>query len=621
MPVKNILIADDETSIRKILVRLLKPEGYRFFEASNGKDAIEVVRKNPIDLAILDMVMPEMDGVEALKRIKEMDQTIAVLMITGHAELDSLREVIFDYGVFDYLLKPFFNTEIKLTVKRALHNRELALKNTFLENELENRILELERDFKEKTFSLRSSQIKYRNIVENSTDAIVVAQDGYLKFANSRAAELTGYSREEILKIRFDEMIHPDDRPGTVERYRNRLDGKDLFPMASFRVMRKDGSFFWAENHAAKTSWGEDPAVLNVIRDISERMKTEASLRIRDAALASSLSGICLADLEGELTYVNTAFLKMWGYSGEEEIVGKPLLSLMRNETAGGEIIDKLRDRGGWISEITGVRKDGSFFDAQGSASMVMDASDKPICLMGSFFDITKQKKAEESMMRTEKLSSLGQLSAGLAHELRNPLAVVSSCSQFCLENMKLERLVRENFEVIYRNSQRASKLISELLAFASTDRLERKEVDINDVLMSVLQMTRLEVDPSHVSFVRRLKTGLPEIMGDKEKLGQVFLNLIQNAIHAVSGVGTIILETRLLDTDGMVEVSIIDNGSGIPEEYRGKIFDPFFTTKDGGTGLGLSICNSIIEQHQGGIRIKCGEDGGTRVSVTLPGK
>jgi len=136
-----------------------------------------------------------------------------------------------------------------------------------------------------------------------------------------------------------------------------------------------------------------------------------------------------------------------------------------------------------------------------------------------------------------------------------------------------------------------------------------------------VLHMTRLEVDPSHVSFVRRLKNGLPEIMGDKEKLVQVFLNLLQNAIHAVSGEGTIILETRLLDTDGMVEVSIIDNGPGIPEDYRGKIFDPFFTTKDGGTGLGLSICNSIIEQHQGGIRIKCGEDGGTRVSVTLPGK
>ncbi|MFH1908621.1 MAG: ATP-binding protein, partial [Chloroflexota bacterium] len=109
--------------------------------------------------------------------------------------------------------------------------------------------------------------------------------------------------------------------------------------------------------------------------------------------------------------------------------------------------------------------------------------------------------------------------------------------------------------------------------------------------------------------------------VGDKEKLGQLFLNLIQNAIQAVPKKGKIVLESRVLAQGEVLEVSIVDDGSGIPEDYRSRVFDPFFTTKDGGTGLGLSICHTIVEQHQGSINIECGEETGTRVSVRLPVK
>jgi len=178
---------------------------------------------------------------------------------------------------------------------------------------------------------------------------------------------------------------------------------------------------------------------------------------------------------------------------------------------------------------------------------------------------------------------------------------------------------VRENFQVIYRSSQRASKLIDGLLAFARPGQLKWTEVDINEMLINVLHMTKFEVNPSHISLVRYLKKGLPKIMGDKEKMEQVFLNLIQNAIHAISGKGKVTLKSELLAADDMLEISVSDNGPGIPEDYHKKIFDPFFTTKDGGTGLGLSICNSIVEQHRGSINITSGEGVGTRISVRLP--
>lgn len=502
MAEKNILVADDEQNILKMIVRLFQDSDYKLFLACDGEEAVALAERHPIDVAILDLVMPKMDGIAALKRIKEIDENIEVLVITGDAEFKVMKQVLFDYGAIDYLIKPFDIMELKLTVQRALLSRELVLKKSSVERELKNRIFELERDFKEKTFRLRESQIKYKNIVNNSTDAIVVIQDTLLKFVNRRATDLTGFSRDELLNVPFTDLLHPEDRAEALQRYQHRMAGDHPAPQNKLRVRKKDGTFFWVKNHTVTTTWQDSPATLNFIRDVSQ------------------------------------------------------------------------------------------------------------------------QNRMEEMMIRSEKIASLGQLSAGIAHELRNPLAVISSCAQFCLENMTLERLVAENFHVIFRNSHRASTLISELLAFARPDRLKWKSVNLNRLFERMLHMAELEVDPSHVTFVKRFEKGLLEIPGDEEKLGQVCLNLIQNAIQAISGNGTITLETRVdPTTDQVVEISVADNGSGIPQENLQRIFDPFFTTKDKGTGLGLSICHAIVEQHHGNISVECGEGEGTRINIKLPVK
>ena len=502
MAEKNILIADDEPAVRKMLEKLLRNDAYRLFFACDGEEAVALTQKHTIDVAILDVAMPKMGGVEALKEIKAIDHHIEVIMITGNVELGGLKAVFFRYGAIDYLIKPFDMMELKLTVQRALNNREQTLRSTSVLKELKSRIVELEQDFKEKTFRLRESQIKYKNIVNNSTDTIAVIQDGLLKFINKRGMELTGFCRDEMLDTPLADLLHPEDRVEALKRYRQRMAGKHLPTENKFRIRKKDGSFLWVMCQTVTTIWQDRPATFNFLRDI------------------------------------------------------------------------------------------------------------------------TQQKRMEEMLIRSEKMSSLGQLSAGLAHELRNPLAIISSCAQFCLENMNPEGLVAENFKVIHRNSQRASMLISELLAFARPDRLNLKSVDMNPLFERMLRMAQLEVDPSHIIFVKRFEKGLPEIPGDEEKLGQICLNLIQNAIQALQGKGTITLETRVAGaSDPMFELSVADDGPGIPKEYRQRIFDPFFTTKDGGTGLGLSICHAIVEQHLGNISVACGEQGGTRITVKLPVK
>jgi len=611
MSVENILIADDKQQIRYFLAKSIENEGYTVFSAANGKEAVEIAKNNPIDLAILDVRMPEMDGITALKQIKKIDRCIEILIITGWGDLQSLKEVIEKEGVFDYLLKPFDHSDINNSIKRALQRRRLNLKKNFASADLKHLIREMENDFKQKTIQLRRSQLKYKNIIKDSVDMVVIIQAEKIKFINPKTLELTGYPEEELLNTKFIDMVHPDDRTHVMDRCRRWLrKDKEVHLIDMFRVLKKDGKALWMESNSVWTEWEGASATLKIVRNISERKQAVEELRIMECAILSSINGFAFFDLEGKLTKVNDSFLKLWRYGNKNEILGKPVLAFMKEEREVSVLLKALREKGGWIGEIIAIKNNGSLFDAQVSASMVKDVNGKPVCMMASFLDITDKKKLGELMMRSDKLSSLGQLSAGLAHELKNPLAIISSCAQFCMDNMTLDLHVNENFQMIFRNSQRASKLINDLLAFAKPSYLEWRAVDINNVITNMWSMAKLESLPFRINFRLKLKTGLPKIVGDEEKLGQVFLNIIMNAMQAVSNKGTVIIKTDFLAEQNQVEADIIDDGPGIPDEYRKSIFDPFFTTKDIGTGLGLSICHSIIEQHNGSITAENVEGG-----------
>jgi two-component system, NtrC family, sensor histidine kinase AtoS len=210
-------------------------------------------------------------------------------------------------------------------------------------------------------------------------------------------------------------------------------------------------------------------------------------------------------------------------------------------------------------------------------------------------------------------------ITAGLLHDLRNPLGVISSCAQFCLDNLDLDSSVQEKIQTILENSRKAQDLTRQFLDYTKTSLLDFKPIKLNQFLLAIWKMSKMESAPSQVSFETRLDKHLPEIMASRENLERVFLNLFMNAIHAVSKKGKVILETRLLSSRDKVEIKIIDNGKGISKEQQERIFEPFYTTKENGTGLGLSICQSIIHQHKGTIAIESQVGKGTTVTVLLP--
>jgi len=229
----------------------------------------------------------------------------------------------------------------------------------------------------------------------------------------------------------------------------------------------------------------------------------------------------------------------------------------------------------------------------------------------------------QDQLQKAQKMEELGKIVApAFTHDLKNLLTAISSMAQFSIERMSLTPPLEEPLLMILENSQKADRLIRSFLDFVKTvkfDRLLHEPININRVVNKAWRVAKYSTLSHHVTFVRRLEKKLPKVMGDPENVERVFLNLFLNAIQAVPEKGRVVAETKSLLAGEGVEINVVDNGPGIPKEYRDSIFEPFFTTKEGGTGLGLSTCQAIIQQHKGTITVDSDSKSGTKVSVRLP--
>jgi PAS domain S-box-containing protein len=233
--------------------------------------------------------------------------------------------------------------------------------------------------------------------------------------------------------------------------------------------------------------------------------------------------------------------------------------------------------------------------------------------------DITNEKRVEEQIIQSEKMTAIGQLVTTLAHQIRNPLAIIGSATQYCIEKVGHENGLKKYFEIIYRNIHNANKIISDLLDFAKPKRLELKKHDINQLLEEICRLIKVDFSENRIRILRRFDKYLPEILCDKESLKQVFLNLLMNSKQAMSDGGVVSITTNYNHEDQMVHIIVKDTGNGIPKEHLPNIFNPYFTTKEKGTGLGLSIAHRVVSDHHGNIIPESKEGKGTKMTITLP--
>lgn len=320
---------------------------------------------------------------------------------------------------------------------------------------------------------------------------------------------------------------------------------------------------------------------------------------------------ICVIDGSGRVRRANRSFATLVG-APITALNGRPWLMLL--PPAWADPVERaLSEPGAAASEIRTDRRTYSVTChrvAEGGASVLL------------IEDITETKRLQEQLIQSEKLSAIGQLIAGVAHELNNPLASVLGFADFLTEAGQLPPNLSEPVRVIQHEAQRAAGIVRNLLTFARRQDQERRRMDIAPILQRTLallknQLIGLKVEPHLV-----IERDLPPILGSPNQLQQVFLNIINNAAQAIASTGkpgTVVVRARPW-LDG-VAVDISDNGPGIPEEFHARVFEPFFSTKPEGegTGLGLSICQGIIKEHDGRITLKSAPGRGATFTIELP--
>jgi len=326
---------------------------------------------------------------------------------------------------------------------------------------------------------------------------------------------------------------------------------------------------------------------------------------------------IHVSDLEGNVTQTNRAFETMYGWK-EREILHRQLDNVPPDHVRDFERIRQIVLQGGAVADFETARyaKDGTLLDVSLTVSSIRDEADRIIAIATISRNITERKKTEELLRRSEKLAVAGQLAAGFAHEIRNPLTTLRGFVQLQQEQGSLQP---SYLQIMVSELDRINHIVSELLIFSKPQAVRFQEAAVPDIVGDVVMLLESQAKLNNIDISVRYADALPPVRCEPNQLKQVFINLIKNAMEAMPGGGTLRVEGESLPDDRGVSIRVIDQGQGIPEEALGRLGEPFYSTKPSGNGLGLMVSQQIIATHKGYMKFMSQVGRGTVAEVTLP--
>jgi PAS domain S-box-containing protein len=478
--------------------------------------------------------------------------------------------------------------------------------------------------------ALRESQKFSSSLLESSPNPIsVINPDTSVRYVNPAFEKLTGFTLAEIVGKKAPYPWWPEGkRKEITAAFKKTMARGGRRTERNFQ--KKNGERFWvALNSAPVMHKGKPIYFLLSWLDITEHKQAEEKLQESEDYLKTifdaSTGGILIIEPEThKIVDANPAIIKMFGLDSKK-IIGHVCYQFVCPQELGQCPVTDLKQRVD--------TKECVFLNAEGEEIPALK-SVVPITrhgreyLLELIFDIAERKRAEEKEKQLQqelylarRLASVGELAAGVAHEINNPLTGVLGFSQRLMRKSTNEELSRD-LEIIHSEARRAAEVVRNLLTFARRRQPKKEYSDINDIVQKTLELRGYALQTSNIEVVTDLAPSLPQIMVDFSQMQEVFLNIILNAEQAMNeahGKGKLIIKTRQMKD--YVRVSFADDGPGIAPESLDKVFDPFFTTRaeGGGTGLGLSACHGIVTEHGGRIYVRSKPGKGATFFVELP--
>lgn len=442
---------------------------------------------------------------------------------------------------------------------------------------------------------------------------------GNILYISPSCQQILGYAPDELLNQNLLSMVHTDDMEKT-ESVRQEVVVNLINGRTSYQLRKKDGSYIWVE---ALCRAVVDPEtrniieVVSVIRDITERKRAEEELWSRKRAFRSlienSPDAVIIARNE-EILFINATGVHLLGANSAEDIMAKSLMDFVHpdyHKIARGRIESIYNGGIADFLEYKIIQMDGTLMDVEVKA--IPTFFQNQACHHIIVRDISERKKTQELLLNSEKLSIAGQLAAGIAHEVRNPLTAIKGFLQ--LMEGQLDN--KTYFHIIQDEMDRIELILSELLVLAKPQATKLGMECINDLIDDVKALLDTQAIMQDIQIEIINEIGDLRMKCDKNQLKQVFINFIKNGLEAMPDGGSIIIELKKYSEE-KARILIKDTGTGIPHSILKRIGQPFFTTKEGGTGLGVMISKQIIENHNGTVHF-WSDDKGTMIEIILP--
>jgi PAS domain S-box-containing protein len=616
----RVLVVDDELGPRESLRMLLKPS-YAIQTAENGRTALDLLRRFQPDIVIMDIKMPEMDGLELLRHVKRADPSIEVVMITAYASLETVRHAL-THGAFEYLIKPFSRQDLEDVVHRALVRRQADLGARGQVARLVEEMRKLSakaRELEEAEATEQSLRVTQLSILREISRTIV----GHLDPQNVTAA----VTEQLRAALGYDGVEIVPDMPVGVDK-------NDAFVVACvIRDMQGPLGHLVVDNRSTRRAI--DPRERELLEMLSEYLAialrnsrlygeiADTKQRL-EQTISSAGDAIISVSPDDRVEKWNPAAERIFGY-GAAQAIGRPITDMLPR----GDYADARRR----LAEGTPRHEFQTTATAGQPRPVELAVTLSALHgrhaglegLIAIVRDITTQREVEKQLHQSEKLAALGQLAGGIAHDFNNLLQAILGYAQLMKQSLHDSQFVGRSLNVVEAAAVDGAETVRRIQQFA---RLRPDGppvgVDVNQSVHDAVAMIRPRLEEKIARDNRpldlRLDLGTIEtINGRPAALTELMTNLLLNALDAMPDGGTLTVSTRG-EPGRHVVLTVTDTGIGMPEAVRRRIFEPFFSTKgEGGSGLGLSMVYAIVRRHGGDIRVDSEPGRGATFTLTFP--